>query len=134
MMKYCKKSIRNGNEAWFNDSTSLPVVTPPDGKTPTDYWGVCITEKHAQKLKAINMLLNVGAYVNDYWQPNWTNSNEFKYFFDLTRDNIICVDCTKTTNHSVMYFKSREAAELAAKILGKDVIKQALSTDGLKHR
>lgn len=124
----------NGNQGWFNDSTGLPVVTPPDGKVPTDYWGVCISEKHAQKLKAINMLLNVGAYVNGDWQPNWPNSNESKYFLQLTWNDKIYIDWTKIYNHSVMYFKSLEAADLAIKILGKDVIRQALSTDGLKHR
>lgn len=89
----------------------------------------CTSEKQAQKLLAINKLMNVAKYLNDGWQPNWEeHNNEFKWYINLYHE-IIGVNYTTHYNGQIVYFKSKELAEQAISILGQDTIKLALSTD-----
>lgn len=36
----------------------------------------CTSKRQAEKLLAINKLMNVAKYLNGDWQPNWCNYNE----------------------------------------------------------
>lgn len=38
------------------------------------------SRRQAQKLLAINKLMNVAKYLNGDWQPNWENGDEKKYY------------------------------------------------------
>lgn len=90
----------------------------------------CVSKKQAEKLLAINKLMNVAKYLNDGWQPNWINEEEGKYYIQI--DNIcndLHIDCTGLFNDSIVYFKTEELAEQAIEILGEETIRLALSTD-----
>lgn len=88
----------------------------------------CTSEKQAQKLLAINQLMNVAKYLNAGWKPDW-NSIECKWYIALgkkSNPNIYYVTHECSIN---VFFKTRELAEQAIEILGEDTIKLALSTD-----
>ena len=92
-----------------------------------NYLTNCISEKQAQKLLAINQLMNVAKYLNGDWQPDWNNRSEIKYYISLYRG--INIYMTPDFHCSDIYFKSKELAQQAIKILGEETIKLALCTD-----
>lgn len=90
----------------------------------------CISERQAEKLLAINQLMNVAKYLNGDWQPDWNNEEEAKYYIQIENvSNNLNIDCTGLFNSSIVYFKSKEFAEEAIDILGEEVVKLALCTD-----
>lgn len=90
---------------------------------------ICTSKKQAEKLIAINKLMNVAKYLNGDWCPNWNEGNP-KYFISIDHyKNIIAVDCNIDYAYNTIYFKSKELAQQAIEILGEETIKTALSTD-----
>lgn len=90
----------------------------------------CTSKKQAEKLLAINMLLNVAKYLNGDWKPNWNDDNEKKYTISLDRNNKkINITWNVLVNKCPVYFKTEELAQKAIDILGEETIKLALSTD-----
>ena len=90
----------------------------------------CVSEKQAQKLLAINKLMNVAKYLNGDWQPDWSNSTENKFYIYINREtDTVYIASTYNFGCSGIYFKLRKLAEQAIKILGEKTIKLALSTD-----
>lgn len=88
------------------------------------------SKKQLEKLLAINMLMNVAKYLNDGWQPNWSEEEEGKYYIQI--ENVsknLSIDCTGLFNSAIVYFKSEELAEKAIEILGEKTINLALCTD-----
>lgn len=94
----------------------------------------CTSEKQAQKLIAINKLMNVAKYLNGDWKPDWNdNSEERKFYIYISKNsianNIIKIDYIYNNNPNIVYFKSEEFAQKVIEILGEETIKLALSTD-----
>lgn len=89
----------------------------------------CTSEKQAQKLRAINQLMNVAKYLNGGWQPNWETDDEFNYFIYVDSKGVLSIGSHAFTHSSEIYFKSKELAQQAIEILGEETIKLALSTD-----
>lgn len=87
----------------------------------------CTSKKQAEKLLAINKLMNVAKYLNGDWEPNWETA-ELKYTFVVLYNKLRIHDL-HSSNFSSVYFKSKELAKKAIEILGEDTIKLALSTD-----
>lgn len=91
---------------------------------------ICTSPKQAEKLIAINKLLNVAKYLNGEWCPNWQDADERKYFIYICpRDCYIGVKSATVHMSDIVYFKSEELAKHAIEILGEETIKTALSTD-----
>lgn len=88
----------------------------------------CTSKKQAEKLLAINLLMNVAKYLNGDWKPDWDNFEELKYYITIYEDKIEIESIAGTRDIDV-YFKSRELAEQAIEILGTDTIRLALCTD-----
>lgn len=111
---------RNGNiVSTFISPTSTNRLDPNN----------CTSEKQAQKLMAINQLMNVAKYLNGAWKPNW-GGNEAKWYIEVEVENSsIEVDFCTSFNSRVCYFQFRKCAEQAIEILGEDTIRLALSTD-----
>lgn len=93
-----------------------------------NYLTNCSSQKQAEKLLAINRLMNVVKYLNGNWQPDWNDSNEFKYYFNITSGKVL-IPRTVVNHYSIVYFKFEELAKRAIEILGEETIKLALSTD-----
>lgn len=89
----------------------------------------CTTEKQAQKLLAINKLMNVAKYLNDGWQPDWNNISEPKIYIYININNKVSVGNISSYNLTNTYFKSEKLAKKAIDILGEETIKLALCTD-----
>lgn len=83
-------------------------------------------KKHYNKLKSIRNMLIVADYVNEGWTPDWREEDIYMIEYD-TKDDEPYIDTTYSYLESFVYFKSREATREAIKILGKEIIKTALS-------
>lgn len=88
----------------------------------------CTSRRQAEKLLAINQLMNVAKYLNGNWVPNW-NSYERKYRFRIRETGELQITYNDSFIESFAYFKSEELAQQAIEILGEETIKLALSTD-----
>lgn len=88
----------------------------------------CTSRKQAEKLLAINKLMNVAKYFNEDWQPDWDYRHEKKYYIYIENEQIrICY--TDTVQYNNIYFKSMNLVQQAIEILGEETIKLALCTD-----
>lgn len=90
----------------------------------------CTSKKHAEKLLAINKLMNVAKYLNAGWKPNWKDSSSYKYYINYTpyRESIN-ISYSNVTTGDIVYFKTEELAKQAIEILREDNIILALSSD-----
>lgn len=88
----------------------------------------CTSEKQAEKLLAINKLMNVAKFLNGDWKPNWNESDK-KYAFIIKSIGRIDITYWHKDIHNIVYFKSVDLAQQAIEILGEETIKLALSTD-----
>lgn len=90
----------------------------------------CTSQKQAEKLFAINKLMNVAKYLNGDWQPNWDKGNEPKYYIYYSNMyKTLNTDCVVSVQTNNIFFKSKELAEQAIEILGEETITLALCTD-----
>lgn len=91
----------------------------------------CTSEKQAQKLLAINKLMNVAKYLNSEWRPDWEKGCDtgIKCFIAKTSSDELIIRHIQRTNDVNIFFKSRNLAKQAIEILGEETIKLALSTD-----
>lgn len=87
------------------------------------------SKKQAEKLSAINKLLNVAKYLNGDWKPDWNNCNECKYYIRIDAYNEVQTGYANSTCSDIAYFKTIELAKQAIEILGEEIIRLALSTD-----
>lgn len=93
----------------------------------------CTSKKQAEKLIAINKLMNVSKYLNGDWHPDWDKPQEKKYYIKVDAyPYSLKVDFNLCYRDGNIYFKSEELAKQAIEILGEDTIKLALSTDWQK--
>lgn len=88
----------------------------------------CTSQKQAEKLLAINKLMNVAKYLNDGWQPDWDKPVECKYYINTYSKQLKVTFNTWVCSGDI-YFKSEELAEKAIEILGEETIRLALCTD-----
>ena len=87
-----------------------------------------LNEKQRDKLLALNKLMNVAVYLNQNWKPDWSDSEEKKFFPSLI-NNEIRIGYVMRDNSSPVYFRTEDLANQAVKILGEKAIRTALSSD-----
>lgn len=71
-------------------------------------------EKKAKEIKLYNLLRNFSFEVNDDWEPNWGNIEEYKY--TIAKENGLTWVPTRSTAFKIVngiYFKSKELAQRA---------------------
>lgn len=88
----------------------------------------CTSRKQAEKLLAINKLMNVAKYLNEDWQPDWNNNYENKHYLRICNEKIE-IGCATIYISDIVYFKSEGLAKQAIEILGEETIKLALCAD-----
>lgn len=124
------KNLFNGKRIWY--PSTYGSIEESVMNSGFDEPNNCTSEKQAHKLLAINMLMNVAKYLNGDWKPNW-KIDERKYTIlvdpDNLNTNVVMVYGEDRNIGHFVYFKTREAAEQAINILGKDIIRLAFSTD-----
>jgi len=88
----------------------------------------CISKKQAEKLLAINKLMNAAKVLNNEWQPDWNDEYKEKWYI-YAENNQVNISYTYRVQCIDVYFKSKELARQAIEILGEETIKLALCTD-----
>ena len=90
--KFCKKLIKFGNAC--KDKAYM--------------------ERRAQEIKLYNLLSNFAYKVNEGWEPDWENMDEYKYTI-LKENELIWVPTRYITFKIIngIYFKSKELAQRA---------------------
>lgn len=84
----------------------------------------CRSSQHIERWLQLNDLLNVAAYLNGGWQPDWQKAEEPKF--------VLCIEgkelTVKVVDHPChfVYFQSEEKAREAAKILGEEALRLVL--------
>lgn len=76
------------------------------------------SEKQIKKLFAINKLMNIAKYFNSDWKPKFGGEKAY-FIYKINKNYHISHHCEYTND--IVYFKSREDAEQAIKIMGKDL-------------
>lgn len=86
-----------------------------------------VTSSQAERIYALNKLINVAEYLNDVWKPNWENRSQQKYIivFDRSCNELSFMTITNLSYGQVV-FKDNESARMAIEILGETEIKKAL--------
>lgn len=84
----------------------------------------CISEKHIERWLLINDLLNVSAFLNEGWTPDWENANEAKYIISLEKNMLLSKKVN--TPCSFTYFKNPSLTTTAIEVLGEKQIKAML--------
>ena len=119
------KELFKGGQAYYVCSSGLVATAHCSLNSPVN----CVSMVQAEKLLAINKLMNVAKYLNGDWQPDWHNGED-KYYISIEHINDeLFIDFTGEFQESSIYFKSEELAQQAIGILGEETIKLALCTD-----
>ena len=80
---------------------------------------------HKQKCITFRKLLEVADYLNGDWKPDWNDGNQYKYFILYNHEkNKFFIENHWYVNQGIACFSSRENAEKAIEIIGKEELKQ----------
>lgn len=125
------EKLFKGKHSYFIDNNGTIVETDICNCFQVNYSNNCTSRRQAEKLLAINKLMNVAKYLNDGWQPNWNNgTRDSKYYIYYSNwYDQLSVNSTYGVKSQSIYFKTKELAEQAIKILGEETIRLALCTD-----
>ena len=86
-----------------------------------------ISYKHNDKMFLFRKLLEVSDYLNGDWKPDWNDKNQLKYYISYNYEkNTFEIEYCRYINSELIYFSSRENAEKAIEIIGKEELKYAL--------
>ena len=72
---------------------------------------IIVNESNVSKLVALSKLMNIAKYYNGDWNPDWSNTNEYKYYIIYSyKDNIYAIDYSYYYTYNTIYFKNRKDA------------------------
>jgi hypothetical protein len=77
---------------------------------PTNFGGLRVRTHCMDKILAISQLMNIAKYYKGDWEPDWSDSNEYKYSIIYNR-NTYKVDHNWTSISSNIYFKNKDDAQ-----------------------
>lgn len=120
----CKKLFRNNKIYW-----AYKDVVYSDMASPSNYKDVdnCTSEAQVKRLAAFNKLQNIAKYLNNGWVSNFNGKN--KNWFIRIEDGKYVARFFKWFNNGSVYFKSKEAANEAIRLMGEDSLNDLFSTD-----
>ena len=90
---------------------------------------VCSSLKQAEKLLAINRLLNVAKFLNKDWKPDWKRPEQDKWYIYIDENNEIRVNVVSSWCSGDVYFRTEDLAKQTIQILGEDTVRLALRSD-----
>lgn len=83
-------------------------------------------EKQLEQLLALNKLMNVAKYLNDDWEPDFTDPTQ-KWYINYDYECLkLCTDFSTSYRRNLIYFKTTSLAYQAIEILGEEEVKKAL--------
>lgn len=90
----------------------------------------CVSSKQAEKLLALNMMMNVAEFMNDGWKVgNMLRYDRYYWVLNASNQELGLHMTSSSEINGNIYFKSQEVAREALEILGEDMVKIALSVD-----
>ena len=87
----------------------------------------CTSRAQAKRIVAFNKLQNIAKYLNKGWKPDF-RSNEKKWSIVNDGESYSSV-CVMTTNDANVYFNSKDLANEAIRLMGKESLNDLFSTD-----
>lgn len=87
----------------------------------------CTTEAQAKRLLAFNKLMNIAKYLNGDWKPDFDGDHE-NWHIGKEGDTFLAM-YTKYVNKASVYFKSKDLALEAIRLMGEDSLNDLFSTD-----
>lgn len=87
----------------------------------------CTTEAQAKRLLAFNKLKNIAKYLNGDWMPDFDGDHE-NWHIGKEGDTFLAM-YTKYVNKASVYFKSKDIALEAIRLMGEDSLNDLFSTD-----
>lgn len=85
------------------------------------------SEAQVKRLAAFNKLQNIAKYLNGDWKPDFDGDHE-NWHIGKEGDTFLAM-YTKYVNKASVYFKSKEAANEAIRLMGEDSLNDLFSTD-----
>lgn len=127
------KELFSNSDFYYIGQTGTIMTIPTDKEHPYNivfllYPNNCTSRKQAEKLLALNMLMNTAKYLNKGWKAR---GGDLLVCFTLKAySQELCLYMNQSFEiNGNIYFKDQETAKQALEILGEDLIKTALSTD-----
>lgn len=87
----------------------------------------CTTEAQAKRLLAFNKLMNIAKYLNGDWKPNF-DGDHGNWNICKEGDTLLAT-YTRNVNKANVYFKSKDLAYEAIRLMGEDSLNDLFSTD-----
>lgn len=87
----------------------------------------CTTEAQAKRLLAFNKMMNIAKYLNGDWKPDFDGDHE-NWHIGKEGDTFLAM-YTKYVNKASVYFKSKNIALEAIRLMGEDSLNDLFSTD-----
>lgn len=120
----CKKLFSNNKIYWaYKDGIDSDMASPSNYKDVDN----CTSESQVKRLIAFNKLQNIAKYLNGDWKPdfdgyheNWHIGKEYDTFLAMY---------TKYVNKASVYFKSKDLALEAIRLMGEESLNDLFSTD-----
>jgi len=85
------------------------------------------SSEQLEAIMELNKLCNVAKYKNGDWLPNWSDVSQKKHYHYFTGEGELFIGYVTDELHSIVFFKSKEAALEAIAILGEESIRKALT-------
>lgn len=103
------------------------IYTATNGRANYNDLNNCTSYAQAKRLLAFNKLMNITKYLNGDWKPDFDGGHE-NWNICKEGDTFLAM-YTKFVNKADVYFKSKDLAYEAIRLMGKDSLNDLFSTD-----
>lgn len=113
--------------SWRLRDTGVIGCTNCTSSAVIHHSSISTSYKQLEQLLALNKLMNVAKYLNGDWEPNFKDTDHYKYYISYDSDiKKLSIWFKQYMNDGSVYFKSEELVRQAIEILGEDEVKKAL--------
>lgn len=110
--------------SWVGQSK---IYTATIGRANYDDQNNCTSYAQAKRLLAFNKLMNIAKYLNGEWMPDFDGDHE-NWHIGKEGDTFLAM-YTKYVNKASVYFKSKDLALEAIRLMGEESLNDLFSTD-----